>query len=1129
MEKSCFGGTFCERKVLKKVLLTMKLTTLFLFLLILHVSAENSYSQSSRVSLNLQKVKIASVLNEIEKQTNYLFFYNEKEINVNRKVDIHVRNQEVSEILARIFEKTNVDYRMVSNHIVLIPRLKTYPAVTREKSAPQSKIAVKGKVTATNGSPMPGVTVSVKGTTNGAITDTNGEYLIEVSSSTRELQFSFVGMKTQLIPLNDQRIVNVILLPDENGLDEVVVVGFGSQKKLSIVGAVTTIEPKRLQIGTTRSMSNNLAGQLAGVIGVQRSGDPGNDNSSFWIRGISTFGSNRSPLVLVDGIERSLDNIDPEEIASFTVLKDASASAVYGVRGANGVILINTKRGEVGKPKVTVRYEQGITQPVKLPQFIGAADYLGVLNSIREEEGLKGLYSQDRIDNIRKKTDPDLYPDVNWLDAITKDYGSNSRVNMDVSGGTDMLRYSMVVSYYAEKGIIARDETQAWDSSLKLKRYNLRSNVDLNVTPTTLFRFSIGGYLQDKNAPAHSIEEYFGNAFITPPFVHPAKYSTGEIPRVNQRENPWALATQTGYSRSSASQIQSLFSVEQDLKFIVPGLKAKGTFSFDRYSNNWVTRSKSPDYYNPATGRDAQGNLMLIIQTYGQQFLGYSTGSDWGDKSTYMEGNLTYNHDFGKSNVDAMFMYNQRHYDNGDKLPFRYQGIAGRTSYVYDRRYIGEFNFGYNGSENFARGHRYGFFPSVALGWLMSEEAFMEPVKDTFSKVKFRASRGLVGNDDIDGRRFPYITTIGDCGGYTWGTDGDFYRGGRQEGDQGNPNLTWETVDKSNLGFELGLWDCVELQADLFKEKRRNIFMQRQTIPGSSGFTNAPWANYGKVNNHGVDLALDVNKQLTRDFSVSIHGTLTYAHNKIIEQDEPLAVIGTNRSSTGKSVGQIFGLIADGLFTDKDFADISTGKLAAGVPDHTYGPVRPGDIKYRDVNHDGVINDLDRCAIGGTYNPELVYGFGANLKYQNVDFGFFFQGLGKTYRIIGGSNFIPGSANGSMGNILTNVTDRWTVANPRQDVFYPRLSDYQSANNNQASTWWLKDMSLLRLKNLELGYSLPKNLVRDICAQNVRFFVRGTDILTFSKFKLWDPEVDADNGLRYPIMKSYSFGCEVNF
>lgn len=992
-----------------------------------------------------------------------------------------------------------------------------------------SPIQVSGKITDTKGEPLPGASIVVMDTPGtGTISDLDGLYTIQVNPGAT-LVFSYIGFESQKVVVENKSQINVNLAEKSGALDEVVVVGYGTQKAYSVVGSITTIEPEKLQSGTTRSLSNNLAGRLAGVVAVQRSGEPGYDNSSFWIRGISTFAGNRNPLVLVDGVERSLNNIDPAEIETFSILKDASASAVYGVRGANGVVLINTKRGQVGKPEVNLRFEQGFTQPVKLPEFIGAAEYLEVFNSIARENGATEPYPEERINNIRNNVDPDLYPDVNWLDAITEDYASNQRLNLTVTGGSDILRYALVGSYYHEDGIISRDKRQDWDSSMKLDRYNIRSNVDINITPSTLFRVNIGGYLQDEYRAPQSIDNLFSKAFETPPFVHPTQYSSGEIPVTPQRTNPWALATQTGFERRSSSKIESLFSVEQDLAAILPGLEAKGKFSFDRYSRNSVTRSKNPDYYNPAVGRLEDGSLNLVIDSYGQDFLGHSTGSEWGDKSVYIEGNLTYRRNFGSHDVDAMFLYNQRNYDNGDRLPFLNQGIAGRASYSYDQRLIAEVNFGYNGSENFARGERFGFFPSVAVGWLISKEDFMAPYNDTFSKLKIRASHGLVGNDQIDGRRFAYITTIGGTDGYRWGVDNDYYRAGRREGDYGVPNLTWETVAKTNLGIELGLFNNIELTVDVFKENRSDIFMQRKTIPGSSGFIQTPWANFGEVENKGMDASLQVNKQFSSDFSLSVWGNFTYVVNKIIEQDEPSAIIGTNRSSTGKPIGQIFGLIDEGLFTIEDFENVEGGILKKSVPAHTFGPVRPGDIKYTDINGDGIINDLDRTAIGGTVDPQIVYGMGLNINYKRLDLGLFFQGNARTSRVIGGSYFIPGTGAGALGNIYSNVEDRWTAENRQQDVFWPRLSNQTNSNNNQSSTWWLKDMSMIRLKNVELGYSLPQAWINQIGIKSTRIFLRGDNLLSFSSFDLWDPEIDTSNGFRYPIMKSVSWGLDINF
>lgn len=883
-------------------------------------------------------------------------------------------------------------------------------------------------------------------------------------------------------------------------------------------------------------MSNNLAGQLAGVIAVQRNGEPGSDGSDFWIRGISSFkGTGVSPLVLVDGIERTLDDLSAAEIESFSVLKDAAASAVYGVRGANGVILVKTKRGQLGKPKVNFHLEQGFTKPTQLPDYIGSVDYLSLMDELYMDAGNPNpLYGEEMINNYRNNVDPELYPNVNWLDAVSKDMASNTRGDLTITGGSDILRYALVASYYGERGIFVRDESKDWDSSTRLNKYNIRSNVDINVTKTTVVGISIGGYLQEQNGMAVSGQDVWNHAFETPPFVHPIQYSEGRDVRVRERTNPWAEATQHGYQTTSSSKVESLFSVEQDLKFITPGLKFKGLFSFDRYSKSWVKRHRTPTYYNPATGRDEEGNLLLSVGTDGQEFLDTENKGEWGNKATYLEGNITYDRTFdGKHAVNAMFLYNQRDYQDGNVVPFRRMGIAGRASYTYDNRYIAEFNFGYNGSENFTKGNRFGFFPSVAVGYMLSEEKFMEKYKDTFSKIKFRASWGLTGNDQLDGRRFAFLPTIDTDGSYKWGVNNDYNRASRFEGEFGVMNLTWETVEKLNVGTEIGLWNALDLQVDWFKEQRRDIFMQRNNIPSAAGFRKTPWANYGKVDNIGVDLSLTYNQQITKDLHIGFRGTFTYAHNTIVEMDEALGVMGTNRQRTGHSVNELFGLVADGLFTEDDFVTNDKGDLVLkeGIPSHTFNSVRPGDIKYVDIDGDGSITNKDEVAMGGTVNPEIVYGFGATARYKQVDFNVFFQGNGKTHRFIGGvaSNFLPGSSQGAMGNVLTNYNDRWTPENPSEDVFYPRLSYGANTNNSQNSTWWLRNMSMLRMKDIEVGYTLPKRWMSRIGLENIRLYAKGSNLLTFSAFDLWDPELDTQNGAKYPIMKSVSFGIDVNF
>ena len=1015
-----------------------------------------------------------------------------------------------------------------------------YAGTAGRQQAPDSDSAIDviGNVSDENGEPLPGATILLKGNNDvHAIADIDGNYSLTVPDRWAILEISYIGFISQEIQVGNRRVVNVVLAEDIGQLQDAVVVAYGQQKKESVVASIAAIEPEKLKVGTSRSLSNNLAGTVAGVLAVQRSGEPGYDNSTFWIRGISTFqDAGRDPLVLVDGIERDINNIDPEEIASFSVLKDAAASAVYGVRGANGVILIQTKRGEIGKPRVTIKAEFAGTTPVQLPDYIGAADYMQLLDDIRVDGGMAPMYT-DQIAKTRAGYDPDLYPDVDWIDAVTKDFASNQRVTAEVSGGNNILTYSLVAAFYNEQGILTRDPSREWDPSIKLQRYNVRSNVDINITKTTKFRVNIGGYLQDRNSTTQSTDLIFSRAFRTVPFKFPVRYSTGEIP-AGTEGNPWAMATQYGYQNTSSSKIETLFSLEQDLKFLTKGLRIKGTFSFDRYSSGTVSRSTSPDLYNPATQRNEDGTLVLNRSSAGSNTLGHSTSGSYGNRRLYLELALNYDRTFaGKHAVSGMLLAQRSNYDDGSKLPYRNQGMAGRAAYTFDDRYVAEFNFGYNGSENFAPGKRYGFFPSAAIGWVISEEPFMARAKRVLSTLKIRASYGQTGNADLSGRRFAYLSTITDdydtLNMYKWGIESAFGLTGMAEGDFAVPDLTWEKVNKANIGLELGFFDGVfDMSIDVFDERRNNIFMERTSIPLTAGFIKTPWQNYGKVKNQGAEVTLNFRKQFRNGFFIGLMGTFTYAHNEIVEMDEPASIVGTNRAETGHPVGQIFGYIDEGLYTEEDFiGQDESGKyiLNPDLPQSTlYTDIRPGDIKYKDVNGDGKIDVYDQSPIGGTNDPEIVYGFGLNLAWKGFDFGVLFQGAGRMWRLMS-NNTIPGYDSGGYYNVFSNYQDRWTVDNPSQDVFYPRLTYGPNTQNAQPSTWWLKNMSYLRLKNIELGWSIPQRWADRSFISGARVFLRGTNVLTFSGFKLWDPELDSSDGGQYPLMKSFSVGVEFKF
>lgn len=1107
------------------------LTIFLLFCSVLAVHAQQA--KGSNITISFQKIPLSEAINKIEGVSNYTFFYDASKIGMDKSVSLNVTNEPVQQAIGKMLEGTNIQYQVKNGQIILQPK--------STKTDKGDKIQVKGIISDANGEPLIGVNIRLKdNATVGSISDMDGMYTISVPSNST-LIFSYIGFDQREEAVQGRPIINVVLRDDALNLDEVTVVAYGTQKKASVVAAITTIKPQQLGVSTTRSISNNLAGNIGGIIAVQRSGEPGYDNSEFWIRGLSSFQGQGTPLVLVDGVERSLNNLDISEIESFSVLKDASASALYGVRGANGVIIITTKRGHTGKTTINVSAEHSITQPAKLPDFLNSADYLTLLNNINVQDKGTLLYSRNMIEKYRNGYDTELYPDIDWIDAITKDFANNTRASFDLAGGSEKLRYSFVGAYYRESGITVSDDSQDWDSNLSVNRFNLRTNVDMNITPTTLVRFNIGGYLQRRRSPMAGINEIFAAAFKATPYMHPTIYDNGLIPKPKENENPWAMLTQTGFKREAESKLETMFSVEQDLKAILKGLKVRGIFSYDYFSKNSVKRATSPRYYVPASMRDnITGELILNeVASEGSESLGYELGAEYGNHSTYIEGNLTYDQRFGDHSVNGMLLYNQREYDNGENVPYRTQGIAGRAAYTLMDRYIAEFNFGYNGSENLLSDKRYGFFPSFAAGWIMSEEPFMKPVQKYLNKVKFRVSYGLVGNDRFyksatEQWRFPYLTGIDMLEeSYKWGVSGSYYeKKAIREGNPGVPNLRWETVKKTNAGIELGVLNMFDLQLDFFHERREDIFLRRDNLPASAGLPVSPWANFGVVTNKGVDVALDINKQINKDLSISARTSFTYAKNKIVERGEDLGVLGTHRSSVGKPVNQIFGLKSNGLFTEDDFANLETGELKPGVPLHKYSSrVYPGDIKYVDLDGDGEITDLDKTAIGGTVNPELVYGFGLNVNYKNFDFGAFFQGNGKTYRIIGNGvkNFLPGSTIGAEGNIFKNASDAWTVNNPNQDVFYPRLHLGYNENNAQASDWWLKDMSMLRLKNIEFGYSLPQKMIKSAAMEYARVFVRGTNLFQLSNFKLWDPELDTNTGLAYPIMASYSVGFQVRF
>ncbi len=950
-------------------------------------------------------------------------------------------------------------------------------------SAPQAATSkVQGQVSRITGTVLdelgegiPGASVKVKGDSRGAITGIDGTFTLEVAPGST-LEVSFLGYTPELVKVGSETSYTVQLRPQSEELEEVVAVAYGRQKKESVVGAISTIDASMLKVPVS-NLSSAIAGKIAGAVVMQRTAEPGS-GADFWIRGISSFGANNRPLILVDGIERSMDLVDPEDIQTFSILKDATATALYGVRGANGIVLITTKRGSESKPRVSAKVEYGFTSPVKLPKLASAEQWLNFYNDIElDASGRLGVQPTEMAKYLNGE-DPDLYPNVDWMSTIFKDQASTLRANVSVSGGTERVRYYMGGSAYTESSIFNIADNDRYDAQMKYTKYNFRANVDVNITRTTELGLSIASFYATKNRPGYSLSDIYTWTILTTPISTPTQYSDGTIASPLNGYNPYFFLNQTGYSQDFTSATQTLLSLTQDFSDIItPGLKANIKFAWDANSASTVNRYIRPGQYYVdvnSGGRDEDGNLIFHEKEAGNDYMTLSS-SNSGNRTTNFEVSATYDRVFDKvHHVSAMFNFNMREYVNNfpgsnyiNGIPNRNQGIAGRATYSYDNRYFGEFNFGYNGSENFAPKHRYGFFPSFAVGYIISNEKFWEPLTPVISLLKFKASYGEIGNDQIGGdRRFAFNTEMqSGVKGFIWGETAQQHVNywGIATGVPGNEDVSWEKAIKKNIGFELGFFNSsLNLSADYFYEKRSGIYIMQQSIPSVVGHNVTQYVNLGKMRNSGIDATIEYNKQFG-DWFVSARGTFSYNRNNLVDNDKP-SQIWPYQNEAGFAYLQQRGLIALGLFESED--DI------ARSPVQTFGgEVRPGDIKYKDVNGDGVIDSYDKVAIGYTQIPEINYGFGASISWKGIDFSVFFQGVGHITRLLSGASFYGASENlWNKGQIYAEVADnRWTIDNPDPNAMYPRLAVSKVANNQEASTYWQRDCSFIRLKNAEVG------------------------------------------------------------
>lgn len=1014
--------------------------------------------------------------------------------------------------------------------------------------------------------PMGGVTVLIKGSLQGTSTDEKGRFVLDIPGDNALLTFSFVGYKPKDVRVHKGRPVTVLLPLADDSTADVVVVAYGKQKKQSMVAAITTINVKELR-GPTSNLTTMLAGRISGVIAYQQSGEPGADNASFFIRGIGTFGAGkRDPLILIDGMESStndLARLQPDDISGFSVLKDAAASSLYGARGANGVILVTTKMGAEGKAKFNVRAEAPFSTNTRNFKFADNITYMKLANeAVLTRDPLGVLpYSQNKIDHTAAGDDPLRYPNNNWIDALIKDHTINQKFDMNVSGGSKTAQYYISGTYNIDRGILRTVPGSSFNSNIKFGNYSVRSNVNINITPTTRAVVRTSAQFDDYNGPqgyrdgdgnwVNGGRAVFNSAIWSNPVMFPAYYPASYAPFLKHPlfgnayignttslyNNPFANMV-SGFQQYNSSLMNAQIELNQNFSFVTPGLTGRFMAFTQRYSFFDLNRRYNPFYYTLMP--DANGKLTVLTPlnpNQGTEYLNFNQGDKIVNTVTYAEFATNYSRTFGdKHAVSGMLIGILRNFLNanaGDlqaSLPARNLGLSGRFTYGYDSRYLAELNFGYNGSERFAANHRLGFFPSAGVGWIVSNEKFFEPLQDIVSNMKLRATFGLIGNDQIgrSGDRFFYLSNVNpnnDGNGYHFGIDQGHYVTGYSVSRYANNDITWEKAKTTNYGMDLSFRNGINIVVDAYRSVRSNILMQRSTIPTTMGLEAGVQANVGEASSKGVDIALDYSKNFKKDMWLQARANMTYAVSKYRINEEPVYPDELKYlSRIGQSLGQVYGLVAERLFVD----DVEARKS----PVQSFGgnPPMGGDIKYRDINGDGKITNLDQVPLGHPVTPEITYGFGFSFGYKQFDISTFFQGNARVSFFINPYNISPFVQNGgSQNGLLTAIAEsHWSEDNQDLHAFWPRFDAQFNNNNSQTSNWWLRDGTFMRLKTVELGYTFSRKLLQRLHFSNFRIYANGQNLFAFSKFRLWDPEMGG-NGLGYPVQAVYNLGINFGF
>ena len=1111
---------------MRKIQISYKQRYLKYIVLLLLFYPLNILGAQGVISVKGQAMTIKQAIQLIEKNSNYTFFYNAADLKNTTNKNLNCEGT-IEEVLKEVFKGSGITYMIKGNEIIL--------KVNKEEATqqqPKKKRTVTGTVVdAENGDPVIGATVVVKGQKDGVITDLDGNFTIAISGSKAQLEFSYIGYRKKTVDVGDLGVINVKMESDNQLLSEVVVVGAGTQKKVSVTGSITSVKGLELKAPSS-SLTTSFAGKLAGVISMTSTGEPG-AASEFYIRGVSTFGGRATPLILLDDVEIStadLNNIPAETIESFSILKDASATAIYGARGANGVMLITTKTGkENEKTRINVTVENSFNKPMNFPDFVNGATWMEMYNEaqLTRNPGATPKYSQLDIDNTRNQVNPYIYPDVQWKDVIFKNMNMNQRANVNISGGGSKASYYMSLQANHDTGLLDTKKVYSYNNNINNWGYNFQNNISYKITSTTKIDLHMNAQIRNKKGPNYSTSDLFAQMLycnpINFPVTFPAQPGDTHIRFGNAiwtgssvRTNPYAYML-SSFKEYNENTLNTSLKINQKLDFVTKGLSVQAMVNWKNWASSSYNRTIEPYYYgikggsyNPSNPTDYE---IERLGTSGTDYLKTSDISKASDQTFYLDARVNYDRQFNLHHVTGMLMYMQREY-RSSVLPERNQGFSGRFTYDYGQRYLVELNFGYNGTERLAKKERFEFFPAVSLGWVISNEKFFEPMTKYIDNLKIRGSYGLVGSDETGlsagAQHFLYIDQVSlNNIGFTTGVDMNYTLYGPLVTNYAVVNGGWERVKKLDIGIDLELFRQLTITADYFNEKRYNILLHREAWPESLGYYTAkPWSNKGKVDNWGIELSVNWRKEFTKDLYVDFRGNFTYTENKYVNLDEPVYPY-VWKTSTGKPLSRTTGYIAQGLFSSQEEIDNSPTQNLGST-------VKPGDIKYRDVNGDGKIDGSDQVMISpyGT-TPRIQYGLGMNVTYKKFDFGVFFNGSAKrTIMISGISPF--GQSDYNVMQFIAD--DYWSESNPNPNAKYPRLglTSSQTANNTVASTYWMRNGNFIRFKTLELRYKFKYG----------RVYLNGDNIAVFSPFKLWDPELSWN---AYPLQRTFNIGVQLNF